>query len=164
MRDLHRIGLTVNGSAYELEVESRRLLVDMIREDLGLKGTHVGCEHGVCGTCTVLMNGESVRSCITLAVQAAGAELLTVEGLAQESLHPVQEAFWEKQGLQCGYCTPGMLLRAVEILREHPTPSRELVREGISSNLCRCTGYQFIVDAVMDAAERLSAAGGHAGG
>src|SRR5919108_142370 len=118
-----------------------------------------GSGHGVCGTCTVLMNGETIRSCITFAVQADGAEITTVESLAQDGrLHPLQEAFWEKQGLQCGYCTPGMLLRAHELLRENPQPSAEEVREGISSNLCRCTGYQFIVEAVLDAAERMRAA------
>ena len=156
--DVHRISVTVNGRKHEAEVESRRLLVDFLREDLGLKGTHIGCEHGVCGTCTVLMGGETIRSCITFAVQADGAELTTVEGLATEGrMHPLQEAFWEKQGLQCGYCTPGMLLRAYEILRENPDPSREQVRAGIASNLCRCTGYQFILDAVLDGAERMRA-------
>jgi carbon-monoxide dehydrogenase small subunit len=156
---MHRISVVVNGQSHELEVESRRLLVDVLREDLGLKGTHIGCEHGVCGTCTVLMNGESIRSCITFAVQADGAELSTVEGLAaQGAMHPLQEAFWDKQGLQCGYCTPGMLLRAYEILSENPRPSRDEVRAGIASNLCRCTGYQFILDAVLDGAERMRAA------
>jgi len=157
MSDLHRIALVVNGKRRAAEVESRRLLVDFLREDLGLVGTHIGCEHGVCGTCTVLMNGESVRSCLTFAVQADGAEVLTVEGLASDGqLHPLQEAFWEKQGLQCGYCTPGMLLRAYEILKENPEPTPEQVREGIASNLCRCTGYQFIVEAVLEAAEQMA--------
>ena len=156
MSELHRIALVVNGKRRAAEVESRRLLVDFLREDLGLVGTHIGCEHGVCGTCTVLMNGESVRSCLTFAVQADGAEVLTVEGLASDGqLHPLQEAFWEKQGLQCGYCTPGMLLRAYEILHENPEPTPEQVREGIASNLCRCTGYQFIVEAVLEAAEQM---------
>ncbi len=159
MRDMHRISVIVNGQRHEVEVESRRLLVDFLREDLGLKGTHIGCEHGVCGTCTTLMNGESIRSCITFAVQADGAELMTVEGLAAPgTMHPLQEAFWDKQGLQCGYCTPGMLLRAYEILKENADPTREEVRAGIASNLCRCTGYQFILDAVLDAAERMRAA------
>ncbi len=159
MRDMHRISVVVNGQRHEVEVESRRLLVDFLREDLGLKGTHIGCEHGVCGTCTILMNGESIRSCITFAVQADGAELMTVEGLAAPgTMHPLQEAFWDKQGLQCGYCTPGMLLRAYEILKENADPTREEVRAGIASNLCRCTGYQFILDAVLDAAERMRAA------
>ncbi len=159
MMDRHRIALTVNGRPYEAEVESRRLLVDFLREDLGLKGAHIGCEHGVCGTCTVLMDGESIRSCITLAVQANGSSILTVEGLATDGrLHPLQEAFWDNQALQCGYCTPGMLLRAYELLREQPRPTAAQVREAIASNLCRCTGYQFIVEAVLDAATRLEAA------
>ena len=152
-----RIATTVNGVRYERDVEPRMLLVDYLRDELDLVGTHIGCEHGVCGTCTVLLNGESIRSCITFAVQADGAEITTVEGLAADdgAMHPIQEAFWEKQGLQCGYCTPGMLLRAHEILIENPSPTAEEVREGIASNLCRCTGYQFIVDSVLDAAERM---------
>jgi aerobic-type carbon monoxide dehydrogenase small subunit (CoxS/CutS family) len=159
MGERHRVSLTVNGIPREHEVEARRLLVDFLREDLGLKGTHIGCEHGVCGTCTVLMNGESIRSCITLAVQAAGSEIATVEGLARGgTMHPLQEAFWEQQGLQCGYCTPGMLLRSLEFLRENPNPTAEEAREAIASNLCRCTGYQFIVDAILDAAQRMRAA------
>jgi aerobic-type carbon monoxide dehydrogenase small subunit (CoxS/CutS family) len=151
------ISLTVNGRAVTLDVEPRRLLVDVLRIDLGLTGAHTGCEHGVCGTCTVLMNGETIRSCITFGVQADGAEITTIEGVAPDfvRLHPVQEAFWEKQGLQCGYCTPGMVLRAIELLEENPNPTRDEVRAGISSNLCRCTGYQFIVDAVLDAASRM---------
>jgi len=150
------ISVTVNGERHEAEVEPRMLLVDFLREHLDLVGTHIGCEHGVCGTCTVLMNGESIRSCITFAVQADGAELTTVEALADGSLlHPLQEAFWEKQGLQCGYCTPGMLMRSLELLRENPQPSAEEVRDGIASNLCRCTGYQFIIEAVLDAAQRM---------
>lgn len=155
MTDRHRIELRVNGERIAAEVESRRLLVDFLREDLGLVGAHIGCEHGVCGTCTVLMNGESIRSCITFAVQSDGEELTTVEGLTEGAeLHPVQQAFWDEQGLQCGYCTPAMVLRAVEILRENPNPTREEVREGIASQLCRCTGYQYIIDAVMTAAAR----------
>ena len=154
MIERRRITLTVNGREHELDVEPRLLLVDLLRNELRLTGVHTGCEHGVCGTCTVLMNGQTVRSCITLGVQADGAEITTIEGVAPsfEQLHPVQEAFWEKQGLQCGYCTPGMVLRTIELLRENPNPTREEVREGIASNLCRCTGYQFIVDAVMAAA------------
>lgn len=160
MRDIHRISLTVNGRRYDREVEARKLLVDFLREDLGLVGTHVGCEHGVCGTCTVLLNGESIRSCLTFAVQADSAAIMTVEGLARDGqLHPLQEAFREKQALQCGYCTPGMLLRAYEILRDNPSPSPEDVRRGIAGNLCRCTGYQFIIEAILDAARRLRAAG-----
>ena len=151
-----RIATTVNGIRYERDVEPRLLLVDFLREHLDLVGTHVGCEHGVCGTCTVLMNGESIRSCITFAVQADGQAITTVEGLVGNGdMHPLQEAFWEKQGLQCGYCTPGMLLRAHEILTENPDPTREEVKEAIASNLCRCTGYAFIVDSVLDAAKRM---------
>ncbi len=153
------ISLTVNGRRYAAEVEPRRLLVDVLREDLGLVGTHIGCEHGVCGTCTVLLDGHSIRSCITLAVQADGAEISTVEGLADGAeLHPLQDEFSAKQGLQCGYCTPGMLMRASEILAENPDPSPAEVREAIASNLCRCTGYQFIIEAVLGAAERMRAA------
>ncbi|WP_214367617.1 (2Fe-2S)-binding protein [Pseudonocardia sp. H11422] len=154
----HHITLTVNGRPVSADVEPRRLLVDLLREDLGLHGTHIGCEHGVCGTCTVLRDGASIRSCITFAVQADGAEISTVEGLAQgATLHPLQEEFWEKQGLQCGYCTPGMLMRACEIIERNPDPTPEQVREEIASNLCRCTGYQFITEAVVDAAKRMRA-------
>jgi carbon-monoxide dehydrogenase small subunit len=156
MTQLQDITLTVNGRSYALAVEPRRLLVDVLREDLGLVGTHIGCEHGVCGTCTVLVDGASTRSCTTLAVQADGRTIRTVEGLADGAgLHPLQEEFWDKQALQCGYCTPGMLMRALEILEEDPDPTPERVREGIASNLCRCTGYQFIVEAVMAAAPRV---------
>jgi aerobic-type carbon monoxide dehydrogenase small subunit (CoxS/CutS family) len=156
MTDLHAITLTVNGREYRLAVEARRLLVDVLRDDFGLTGTHIGCEHGVCGTCTVLLDGASIRSCITLAVQADGAEIRTVEGLAAGAvLHPLQEEFWDKQGLQCGYCTPGMLMRACELLERTPDPTAEQVREGIASNLCRCTGYQYIVEAVLAAAPRM---------
>ena len=150
------IRLTVNGDPRVAEVEPRRLLVDFLREDLGLTGTHIGCEQGVCGTCTVLLNGASIRSCITLAVQADGAEVSTVEGLAAGGeLHPLQDEFSDKQGLQCGYCTPGMLMRAQEILAQNPDPTAEQVRAAIASNLCRCTGYQFITEAVLAAAARL---------
>jgi carbon-monoxide dehydrogenase small subunit len=150
------IRLTVNGDPRVAEVEPRRLLVDFLREDLGLTGTHIGCEQGVCGTCTVLLNGASVRSCITLAVQADGAEVSTVEGLAANGeLHPLQDEFSDKQGLQCGYCTPGMLMRAQEILAQNPDPTPEQVRAAIASNLCRCTGYQFIAEAVLAAAARM---------
>ena len=156
------IGLNVNGIRHELNVEPRWLLVDVIREVLGLTGTHVGCEHGVCGTCTVLLNGETARSCLTLAVSVDGAELLTVEGLTRgEHLHPLQEAFREAQGLQCGFCTPGMLMLALELLRENPAPSDQEIREAISANLCRCTGYQGIVEAVRLAASRNAAANTH---
>jgi aerobic-type carbon monoxide dehydrogenase small subunit (CoxS/CutS family) len=150
------ISLTVNGQPHVAEVEPRRLLVDFLREDLGLPGTHIGCEHGVCGTCTVLLNGASIRSCITLAVQADGADISTVEGLARDGkLHPLQDEFAAKQGLQCGYCTPGMLMRACEILAANPDPTPEQVRSAIASNLCRCTGYQFITEAVVAAAGRM---------
>jgi aerobic-type carbon monoxide dehydrogenase small subunit (CoxS/CutS family) len=154
------IALTVNGLRHEVAVEPRWLLVDVLRETLGLTGTHVGCEHGVCGTCTVVMNGETVRSCLMLAVSADGAEIMTVEGLAPgDGLHPLQEAFRAAQGLQCGFCTPGMLMLAYELLRENPQPSEAEIRETISANLCRCTGYQGIVDAVALAAERRAVPG-----
>jgi len=150
------ISLTVNGRPVTADVEPRKLLVDFLREDLGLVGAHIGCEQGVCGTCTVLLNGASIRSCITFAVQADGAEVSTVEGLAGPGeLHPLQDEFSEKQGLQCGYCTPGMLMRAREILAQNPDPTLTQVREAIASNLCRCTGYQFIAEAVLAAAARM---------
>ncbi len=158
MAQMIPIGLTVNGVRHELHVESRWLLVDVIRETLGLTGTHVGCEHGVCGTCTVLVNGETARSCLMLAAGADGAEILTVEGLGGgNGLNPLQEAFREAQGLQCGFCTPGMLMLATELLRENPAPTEQEIREAISANLCRCTGYQGIVEAVRLAAERQTA-------
>jgi carbon-monoxide dehydrogenase small subunit len=150
------IRLTVNGEPRVADVEPRRLLVDFLREDLGLTGAHIGCEQGVCGTCTVLLNGASIRSCIVFAVQADGAEVSTVEGLASGGeLHPLQDEFSDKQGLQCGYCTPGMLMRAQEILAQNPDPTAEQVRAAIASNLCRCTGYQFITEAVLAAAARM---------
>jgi carbon-monoxide dehydrogenase small subunit len=154
------ITVTVNGRAYDLELEPRKLLADVLRQDLGLTGLNIGCAHGVCGSCTILLDGETVRSCTLFGVQADGAQITTIEGVAPsfEELHPVQEAFWAQQGLQCGYCTPGMVLRTIELLRENPDPTREQAREAIASNLCRCTGYQFIVDAVIDAAARLRAA------
>ena len=147
------VRLSVNGVQHELGVPPRRLLIDLLRRDLGLTGTHAGCEHGVCGTCTVLVDGLSVRSCLMLAVQADGTEILTVEGLAQaEKLHPLQEAFRAAQGLQCGFCTPGMLLISYELLQHNPSPSEEDICEAISANLCRCTGYQGIIEAVQLAA------------
>ena len=150
------ISLTVNGRPVAASVEPRRLLVDFLREDLGLLGAHIGCEQGVCGTCTVLLDGASIRSCITFAVQADGGEISTVEGLASDGeLHPLQDEFSDKQGLQCGYCTPGMLMRAREILAQNPDPTPAQVREAIASNLCRCTGYQFIAEAVLAAAARM---------
>ena len=149
------IRLTVNDVAHELNVEPRWLLVDVLRTTLGLTGTHIGCEHGVCGTCTVILDGETVRSCLMLAVGADGARITTVEGLgAGDRLDPLQEAFREAQGLQCGFCTPGMLMIAHELLRENPAPTETEIREAIAANLCRCTGYQGIVDAVRLAAER----------
>jgi carbon-monoxide dehydrogenase small subunit len=150
------VRITVNGTAHESTIDPRTALVDHLRDGLGLTGTHTGCEQGVCGACTVLVDGVSVLSCLMLAVQADGAEIDTVEGLSQgEEMHPLQEGFWEKQGLQCGFCTPGMLMRAKEILANNPNPTADEVREGIAGNLCRCTGYQFIVESVLDAAERM---------
>lgn len=153
------ISLTINGRQYRGEVEPRKLLVDFIRDDLGLTGTHVGCEHGVCGACTVLWEGEPVRSCLLFAVQANGAELKTVEGLAANAteLHPLQASFWELHGLQCGFCTPGILLTAAALLKENPDPTEHEIREWISGNLCRCTGYQNIVAAIQDAAKKMTA-------
>ena len=155
-----RIQVTVNGRAYDKVVPVRLSLVDFIREHLYLTGTHLGCEHGVCGACTVLMNGRSVRSCLTLAVQAEGAEIVTIEGLRAEdgTRHPMQQAFHENFALQCGYCTPGMLITAIELLRENPDPSELEVREALSGNICRCSGYQAIVNAVL-AVARQGAAG-----
>jgi carbon-monoxide dehydrogenase small subunit len=152
-----QIQLTVNGKPYEREVEPRLLLSDFLRHDLGLTGTHVGCEHGVCGACTVIVDDQPVRSCLMFAVQANEQELSTVEGLAAspEDLHPLQQAFWEAHGLQCGFCTPGFLMTLVPFLTEHPNPNDEQIREAISGNLCRCTGYQNIVAAVKLAAEQL---------
>ena len=151
---MRTIRLTVNGQAYERAVEPRRSLADFLREDLELTGTHVGCEHGVCGACTVLLDGRSARSCITLAVQADGADITTIEGLAPKGgLHPLQRAFKECHGLQCGFCTPGMILAAAELLRDNPHPTEAEVREGLSGQLCMCTGYVNIVKAVLKAAE-----------
>ena len=159
MPEPRTIKLTVNGVPREGRAEPRKLLSDFIREDLALTGTHVGCEHGVCGCCTILLNGEAARSCIMFAVQAEGAEIVTVEGLAKDGkLHPLQEAFWEHHGLQCGFCTPGMLLAALDFLNTNPSPTEQEIREGISSVLCRCTGYQGIVKAVQAAAPVLRAA------
>ncbi|MGH8060299.1 MAG: (2Fe-2S)-binding protein [Candidatus Entotheonellia bacterium] len=147
------ITLTVNGHAYERSVEVRRTLADFLRDDLGLTGTHLGCEHGVCGACTILFNGEAVRSCLMLAVQADGATLMTVEGLAQgDQLHPLQQAFQERHALQCGFCTPGFLMTAYAFLKETPAPTEAQVRDAISGNICRCTGYLPIVQAILQAA------------
>ena len=147
------IHVMVNGEEYEREVEVRKTLADFLREDLGLRGTHLGCEHGVCGACTVLFNDSSVRSCIIYAAQADGTEILTIEGLAPAAgpLHPIQEAFRDKHGLQCGFCTPGFVLAALDFLVEAREPSEEEIREAISGNLCRCTGYQGIVEAIRAA-------------
>ena len=150
--------ITVNGERHPADVEPRVTLADFLRDHLRLTGTHLGCEHGVCGACTVLLDGRAVRSCLSLAVQANGRELTTVEGLAPAGgLHPLQEALRDHHGLQCGFCTPGMLTTLVEFLRENPDPTAEDVRVAISGNLCRCTGYQGIVDAALDAAKRLRA-------
>jgi aerobic carbon-monoxide dehydrogenase small subunit len=153
------IEVSVNGRSVLAEVEPRRLLADFLREDLGLHGTHLGCEHGICGACTVLVDGEPARSCLLLAVQADGCELTTVEGLAgSDELHPLQQAFQEQHGLQCGFCTPGFLLTSLYILRQQPDLADEAaLREALSGNLCRCTGYQNIIEAVRAAASRLSA-------
>jgi aerobic-type carbon monoxide dehydrogenase small subunit (CoxS/CutS family) len=155
--ELRTIRMTVNGVAHEGRAEPRKLLVDFLREDLALTGTHVGCEHGICGACTVLVNGEATRSCLMLAVQADESEITTVEGLAQNGqLHPLQEAFREHHALQCGFCTPGMLLTALDFLRTNPNPTELEIRQALSAVLCRCTGYQGIVKAVEAAARTLS--------
>ena len=154
-----KIGFTVNGSPMTVEVEPRRSLADTLRDQCGLTGTHLGCEHGVCGACTILFDGYSARSCLMLAVQADGHEIMTVEGIATDAktLHPLQEAFHEHHGLQCGFCTPGILTTLIELLRDNPNPTEAEVRIAISGNLCRCTGYQNIVVAALDAAARLRA-------
>jgi carbon-monoxide dehydrogenase small subunit len=153
------VTVRVNGATHTRAVEARLLLSDFLRHELGLTGTHVGCEHGVCGACTVLLDGQPVRSCLMLAAQVDGRELTTVEGLAEgpEHLHPLQEAFWDSHGLQCGFCTPGILMTLVAFLDEHPDPSEDEVRHALSGNLCRCTGYQHIVDAVLLYAKRRGA-------
>lgn len=158
--DAH-IEVTVNGQHYERSVPVRLLLSDFIRHELQLTGTHVGCEHGVCGCCTVLLNGEAVRSCLMLAVQADGMAITTIEGMAgtQSELHPIQQAFREKHGLQCGFCTPGIIMTVHAMLHENPAPSEEQIRHELSGNLCRCTGYQNIVEAVKLAAQRLRESG-----
>lgn len=154
------IALSINGKTYEKEVEPRMLLSDFLRHELGLTGTHVGCEQGVCGACTVLFDGEPIRSCLMFAVQTNGHELTTVEGLAesQADLHPIQQAFWEAHGLQCGFCTPGFLMTLVPFVETHPNPTEAEIREAISGNLCRCTGYQHIVQAVQIAAKKVHGA------
>jgi aerobic-type carbon monoxide dehydrogenase small subunit (CoxS/CutS family) len=157
MPDRRLVNLRVNGVAYQRAIEPRLLLSDFLRHELRLTGTHVGCEHGVCGACTILLDGQPARSCLMLAVQADGAHVTTVEGLAESHspLHPVQEAFWDAHALQCGFCTSGMLMTTVALLREQPRPSDDEIRRALSGNLCRCTGYQNIVKAVRLAAERI---------
>ncbi len=154
-----KIQVTINGKSYTHDVEPRMLLVHYLRDLCGLTGTHIGCETGLCGACTVLLNGQTVKSCMLFAVQAEGQEITTIEGLAQEGvpprLHPVQEGFWERHGLQCGYCTPGMILSAVQLLQRNPQPTEEEIRQALEGNLCRCTGYQQIVEAVQYAAEKM---------
>ncbi len=160
MPDRREITVTINGESFTREVETRLTLADFIRHECDLTGTHLGCEHGVCGACTILLDGLSARSCLMLAVQADGHEILTVEGIApnEEELHPLQQAFQDNHGLQCGFCTPGMLTTLLEFLADNPDPTEREVREAISGNLCRCTGYQGIVDAALDAAGRLRGA------
>jgi carbon-monoxide dehydrogenase small subunit len=156
-----RISLKVNGRAQTSEVEPRLLLVHYLRDTLGLTGTHVGCETSLCGACTVLVDGKAVKSCTLLAVQADGADLTTIEGLARDGkLHPVQGGFWEEHGLQCGYCTPGMILAGAALLAENPSPSEAEIRRAIAGNLCRCTGYQHIVNAIESAARKMKPGGG----
>jgi carbon-monoxide dehydrogenase small subunit len=153
------VRLVVNGEARQATVDVRVTLADFLREHLGLTGTHLGCEHGVCGACTVLVDGEAARSCLMLAVQARGREILTVEGLADgEELHPVQQAFWESHGFQCGFCTPGFVMATVALLGENPDPDEHQVRETLGGNICRCTGYQSIIDGVLLAAKKLAEA------
>jgi aerobic carbon-monoxide dehydrogenase small subunit len=150
------ISVTVNGKKSSHEVEPRLLLVHYIRDTLGLTGTHVGCDTSNCGACTIMMNGRAVKACTLLAVQADGAQLQTVEGLASNGdLHPIQQGFWEEHGLQCGFCTPGMMMAALELLRRHPDPTETQIREGLEGNLCRCTGYQHIVNSIQNAAGKL---------
>ena len=156
MSDHLTVAISINGHAYEADAEPRKLLSDFIRHDAGLTGTHVGCEHGVCGACTVLFDGEPIRSCLMFAVQAVGHEVTTVEGLAPPGiLNPLQTAFWESHGLQCGFCTPGFLMTLTAFLRANPSPSDDEIRHALSGNLCRCTGYQNIVESVRLASGRM---------
>ena len=151
------ISVTVNGKAYQNDVEPRLLLVHYLRDVLGLTGTHVGCDTSQCGACTVLIDGAAVKSCTVLAVQADGADIGTIEGLAQNGeLHPIQRGFWEEHGLQCGFCTPGMIMTTVDLLKNNPSPSEDEIRKGIEGNLCRCTGYQNIVKSIQYAAREMS--------
>ena len=157
MTETFSVSITVNEKEYKREVEPRLLLSDFLRHELGLTGTHVGCEHGVCGACTILFDGESARSCLMFTVQANGHHITTVEGLAndKDNLHPLQQSFWEAHGLQCGYCTPGILMSMIPFLKQNPDPTEDEIRYALSGNLCRCTGYQHIVDAVKLAAEKM---------
>ncbi len=161
MLQKYRIRVNVNGKSYEAEAEPRRTLADFLREDLNLTGTHLGCEHGVCGSCTVLFNGQAIRSCLMFAIQAEGGEILTVEGLSEgERLHPIQEAFAEHYGTQCGFCTPGFLMSVYAFLRETPRPTEDEIRVALADNLCRCTGYHSILASVRAAVEKLSVQSG----
>jgi aerobic carbon-monoxide dehydrogenase small subunit len=155
----HTVTITVNGTPYTREIESRTLLVHFIREELSLTGTHIGCDTTSCGACTVSMDGQAVKSCTVFAVTANGKSVETVEGLENGKLHPLQEGFWEKHGLQCGFCTPGMLMSARHLLSQNPNPTEEEIRWGISGNLCRCTGYNKIVEAIQYAAEKMQSEG-----
>jgi aerobic carbon-monoxide dehydrogenase small subunit len=158
MADKHSIKVQVNGIVYERDVESRLLLGDFLRQNLNLTGTHFGCEHGVCGACTVLLDGQSIRSCLVFAVQVDGCEITTVEGLGDpEHMHPLQQSFWDNHGLQCGFCTPGMLMTAFDLVRNYSLETDDDIRLGLSGNICRCTGYQNIVTAVREAAKMLRA-------
>jgi carbon-monoxide dehydrogenase small subunit len=160
MAETRSVVLNVNGASRTISVEPRKTLADAIREDLGLTGTHLGCEHGVCGACTVLFDGEVVRSCLLFAVQAEGAEITTIEGIGDgDALHPMQRAFSEYHGLQCGFCTPGMILAGIDVLSRNPDPSRQEIREEMGGNICRCTGYQKIVESVQAAAAEMSKEG-----
>ncbi len=161
MADTREISVTINGAAHTREVETRLNLADFLRHELEMTGTHVGCEHGACGACTVLVDGEAVRSCLMLAVQANGQEVTTVEGLAADdgALHPVQEAFWKNHGLQCGFCTPGMVISVAAFLKDNPDPTEKDVRAALSGNICRCTGYQGIVAAALEAAATMRGEG-----
>jgi carbon-monoxide dehydrogenase small subunit len=151
-----KVSITVNGTLYERDVEPRTLLVHFLRDELGLTGTNIGCDTSQCGACTVHMDGKSIKSCTCLAVQADGRQITTIEGLKTNgTLHPMQESFWEKHGLQCGFCTPGMIMASVALLKDNPNPTEDQIREGLEGNLCRCTGYQNIVASVQNAAEAM---------
>ena len=157
---MSKVAITVNGKVRKADVEPRTLLVHFLREHLNLTGTHVGCDTSQCGACTVLVDGRSAKSCTIFAVQADGASVMTIEGLAPEGqLHPVQQGFWDEHGLQCGYCTPGMIMSAVNLLADNPRPTEREIREGIAGNFCRCTGYQHIVNAIQYAANKIGSAG-----